>query len=355
MTLYESLRKISEQIQSQRQLITTEQATILVSIQPFIRALGYDTQNLAEVQPEYTADPHSSGSERVDYVIKRAGKPIMLIEVKSANITLNRYHWKQLHSYFVSLDVEFGVLTNGLEYRFYTDTKKRHLMDEEPFLTIDLLKLDALKTSILEGFSKSRFAPQQTLRKIKISSLLEKEVSQPSDDFVRHFAKQLHTGAITKNVIGEFRPLVKRAWDDLVDQEIARRVRRYEELEEEPSQEKAPSPMPAPEPETPLPKPVVKGSAEIPIYANWRQRRVDATLRINADNPGKSKVRYRGQLLTPSKAAQLFKQSIDPTMSGATNGWTFWHLHIPGGDHGRPINDIRKDEALVQRLLSGGR
>ena len=354
MTLYESLRKISEQIQSQRQLITTEQATILVSIQPFIRALGYDTQNLAEVQPEYTADPHSSGSERVDYVIKRAGKPIMLIEVKSANITLNHYHWKQLHSYFVSLDVEFGILTNGLEYRFYTDTKKPNLMDEEPFLTIDLLKLDALKTSILEGFSKARFAPQQTLRKIKISNLLEKEVSQPSDDFVRHFAKQLHMGAITKKVIGEFRPLVKRAWDDLVDQEIARRVRRYEELEEEPPRENAPTLIPAPEAEPP-PKPVVKASAEIPIYGKWRQLRVEATLVINVHNPGKSKVRYRGQLMTPSKAAQLFKHEIDPSKRGATNGWLFWYFRIPSGKQDLVIDNVRKDEALVQRLLSGGR
>lgn len=233
MSLFDSLSAISEQIKNQRHLITSEQATILVSIQPFIRALGYDTQNLAEVQPEYTADPHSSGTERVDYVIKRDGKPIMLIEVKAANITLNQHHWKQLHSYFVALDVEFGVLTNGLEYRFYTDTKKNNVMDEEPFLTIDMLKLDASQINILEGFSKSRFAPEQTLRKIKISNLLEKELNQPSDDFVKHFAKQVHSGAIWQTVIQEFRPLVKRAWDDLVDQEIARRLRRPEEEEDE--------------------------------------------------------------------------------------------------------------------------
>ncbi len=332
MTLYDSLSKIADQIQSQRSLITSEQATILVSIQPFIRALGYDTQNLAEVQPEFTADPHSSGTERVDYVIKRDGKPIVLIEVKSANTTLNQHHWKQLHSYFVSLDVEFGVLTNGLEYRFYTDTKKPNVMDEEPFLTIDMLKLDASQVNILEGFSKARFAPEQTLRKIKISNLLDKELNQPSDDFVKHFARQVHSGSIWQTVIEEFRPLVKRAWDDLVNQEIA---------------------PPPTDPERLPPLPVAPGSMEIPIFGNWRRQRVEATLLLNAEYPRKSKVRYEGQLVTPSKAGELFKRSYDTSITGATNGWSFWSLDIPGEDHGLRIKELRRDPNLVRRLLGG--
>ena len=157
-------------------------------------------------------------------MIKRDGKPIILIEVKSAETVLNKHHWKQLHNYFVALDVEFGVLTNGIEYRFYTDLKKRNVMDEEPFLAIDMLKLDQSQINALEGFSKTRYAPDQTVRKIKISNLLEKELNQPSDDFVKHFAKQVYSGSLFQSVIQEFRPLVKRAWDDLVDQEIARRL-----------------------------------------------------------------------------------------------------------------------------------
>ncbi len=353
MTLYDSLSKIAEQIQSQRSLITSEQATILVSIQPFIRALGYDTQNLAEVQPEYTADPHSSGTERVDYVIKRDGKPIVLIEVKSANTTLNQHHWKQLHSYFVSLDVEFGVLTNGLEYRFFTDTKKPNVMDEEPFLTIDMLKLDASQVNILEGFSKARFAPEQTLRKIKISNLLDKELNQPSDDFVKHFARQVHSGSIWQTVIEEFRPLLKRAWDDLVDQKIARRVRPYDGHVEESPKVKAPTSPPPPETESLSPTPAVKGSVEIPIYGYWRRRRVEATLLINAENPRRSKVRYEGQLVTPSKAGELFKRSIDSSITGATNGWSFWYFDIPGEDIDPKIGELRTDTDLVRRLLSG--
>ena len=66
MGLYDELSKISTQIQTQRHLMQhNEDATILVSIQPFIRALGYDTQNLAEVFPQYNADAKSTGGKRL--------------------------------------------------------------------------------------------------------------------------------------------------------------------------------------------------------------------------------------------------------------------------------------------------
>lgn len=351
MSLLDSLSNIADQIQGQRHLITSEQATILVSIQPFIRALGYDTQNLAEVQPEYTADPHSSGTERVDYVIKRDGKPIMLIEVKSSNTTLNQHHWKQLHSYFVALDVEFGVLTNGLEYRFYTDTKKSNVMDEEPFLTIDMLRLDASQVNVLEGFSKSRFAPEQTLRKIKISNLLEKELSQPSDDFVKHFAKQVHSGSIWQTVIQEFRPLVKRAWDDLVDQEIARRLRR-------PDEEEAESPDPLETDNTNLKDNVHQesdASAKIPVFLRYKGDvlAAEATLTLPPDKhvSFKEVIHWKGKDWTVGSSAKAIVYPITAPAKPGMHGFNYWRVIDPLDGTEYAIDKIWKDEALAARLF----
>ena len=352
MTLFDSLSKIAEQLQKQRHLITSEQATILVSIQPFIRALGYDTQNLAEVQPEYTADAHSSGTERVDYVLKRDGKPIILIEVKSAETVLNKHHWKQLHNYFVALDVEFGVLTNGIEYHFYTDLKKRHVMDEEPFLAIDMRKLDPSQVNALEGFSKSRYAPDQTVRSIKVSNLLEKELNQPSDDFVKHFAKQVHSGAMWSKVIQEFRPLVKRAWDDLVDQEIAQRLRRHEKLEPN-----LPDPQPEPKgEELPPASGHLDGSVEIPIYANWEEQEFTAKLSLRGKiaNVGKI-VLWDEEWMTPLQAGKLSRMTIDPNATHYVNGMTYWQLRDPADGNLRPINDLHYDKDLLPRILKNAK
>ncbi len=349
MTLFDSLSKIAIQIQSQRRLMKTEEATKMVSIRPFIHALGYDIFNLAEVEPEFTADAHSSGTERVDYVIKRDGKPIILIEAKSADINLNKNHWKQLHNYFVALDAEFGVLTNGIEYRFYTDHNKRNVMDEEPFLVIDMQKLDTTQLNILDGFSKARFAPQETLRKIKISNLLEKELNQPSDEFVKHFAKHVHSGPLFQSKIQAYRPLVKRAWDDLVDQEIARRLRRPEEQDDD-----EPVPQPEPEVKKPTMPPLAGTAREIPIFANYKGKRFEAIFLLQEDvKKVRKNVRYEGDVIAPSQAAKRVKQSVNPHLSGARAGWRFWKFVDPETNQERLIDDFRKDAELVRRLLSG--
>ncbi len=352
MSLFDSLSKISEQIQSQRHLINSEAATEMVSIRPFIRALGYDIFNLTEVEPQYTAAPHSSGTDRVDYMIKRDGRPIILVEVKSANTSLNQHHWKQLHSYFVALDVEFGILTNGLEYRFYTDLKKRNVMDEEPFLAIDLRNLDRSQISALEGFTKSRYAPDQTVRKIKVSNLLEKELNHPSDDFVKHFAKQVHSGAIWQTVIQEFRPLVKRAWDDLVDQEIARRLRRHNEEEDE---ENLDSPDADNTKQTEKTSPLPEISAEIPVFLRYKGEILaeDATLTLPQD----MQVSFKKVIHVQDRdwtVASSAKAIIHPTTAPAKpsmHGFNYWRVIDPLDDKEYAIQKIWKDEALAARLF----
>ena len=318
-----------------------------VSVRPFIQSLGYDTSNLAEVLPEFHADPSSKGAERVDYVIQRDGKPVMIIEVKAAGKELSHHHWKQLHNYFAALDVDFGVLTNGIEYRFYTDSSKLNIMDEDPFFTVDMLKLDSSIVEHLRGFSKPYFAPEQTLRKLKISSLLEKELQEPSDKFVEHFAREVHAGRMRQSVIADFRPIVKRAWDDLVDQEIARRLRRHEAEEaqlEDTQPEPAPAPAAAPTPEAPVRAradiPETGAYREIPVTGTYKGISFEATLLLNEANPRRSKVRYAGAEHATSSAAILAIRTINPE-ARRPNGWTFWKYQDPDTGEARNISDLR--------------
>ena len=227
MGLLESIRKISARVEQQRPLMKTEEATKQVSIRPFIEALGYDTSDLVEVEPEYIADARTRGGERVDYAIKQDGRPIILIESKSANTILTENHWRQLHDYFNAEEVRFGILTNGLEYRFFTDLKKRNIMDKQPFMMINMLNLDERTVNELEGFRKSGYDPELILsnaQKLAISQLLSTEFNQPSDDFVKHFAGQVHLGPLSYSQMPQYRQHVQQAWRDLIEQEIARRT-----------------------------------------------------------------------------------------------------------------------------------
>ena len=352
MSLFDSLSKISVQIQSQRHLMKhSEDATILVSIQPFIRALGYDTQNLVEVFPQYNADAKSTGGEKVDYAIFRKGKPIIFIEAKAANISLNESNWKQLYNYFnAEVGLRFGILTNGIEYRFYTDLKVRNIMDKQPFMAISMLNLDKRLAKELEGFTKSSFDPERILngaQRRQITRLLKQEMSQPSDEFVRHFARQVHSGRLTEAKVHRYGQLVKDAWQEVKNHETV--------IVKPPSEHKDDT-----EPE---PDPPPESSEYIPVYGSYEGHRFEAELLRESVNNGLTiagnQIRYNGELTGLKNAALMAIRSVNPTFEPKRtfpNGFKFWHVIDPADGKEHMIRYIsgwkQTDEELRQRVLS---
>ena len=348
MALADAIIGISKQIISQRQLMTTEQATINVAIHPFIRALGYDTNNLQEVRPEYNADAKSSGNERVDYAIMRDGKPIIFIEAKAADVVLNANHWKQLHHYFNAEDARIGILTNGLEFRFYTDLKKDNIMDREPFLVLDLLDLDGSLIDELKLFTKAGFDRKGILslaRKLIVIRLLENERAQPSKALAELFARQVYSGRITGAVIEDFMPILRRAWRQFIDQQVAAK-----------SQPATTAPSPVAEEKRPIKSSqpakisAAGGGHGIPVAAVWRKRRFEAELHYDRSSWRKSRITFAGISAAPSKAALQAIRSITPGFK-AVNGWDFWKLRDPINGKERHIGDLREDDALLRRVL----
>ncbi len=347
MGLIEEFDAIAKQISQQQQWMTTEQATINVAIHPFIRVLGYDTNNLAEVRPEYTADAKSSGSERVDYAIMRDGAPIIFIEAKASNIVLNENHWKQLHHYFNAEEVRFGILTNGLEFRFYSDLKKRNIMDKEPFMTLDMLNLDERLVKELEGFTKSSFDAERILlsaRKLAVVRLLENEYRQPTTEFAEYFARQVYPGRITQSVIEEFMPIFSQAWRQFIKQQIPSHPQPVVQTETAIAEHKAQLTVE----ETPTTF-TAEYSRKIPVYAVWHGHSFEATLVFDESHHRSSRITFDRLTATPSKTALKAIRSVVPDFK-AINGWNFWKLRDPNGNQECRIDDLRSDEALVRRL-----
>ena len=86
-----------------------------------------------EFIPEYTADTGTKKGEKVDYAIVQNQNPLMIIEVKPANVELNTKHLNQLFRYFTVTKARFGILTNGIVYKFYSDLEEINKMDLIPF------------------------------------------------------------------------------------------------------------------------------------------------------------------------------------------------------------------------------
>ena len=140
----------------------TEEATKNGFIMPFINALGYDVFNPLEVIPEYTCDIGTKKGEKIDYAILKEGAPIILIECKHWKENLN-VHSGQLLRYFHVSKAKFGILTNGIEYRFFTDLDETNKLDEKPFLNVSLTDLRDNDFEELKKFHKSYFDVERIL------------------------------------------------------------------------------------------------------------------------------------------------------------------------------------------------
>ncbi len=232
MDLIDHIKDIVSKIPKQRDHIKTEEATKNAFIMPFISALGYDVFNPLEVIPEYTADAGIKKGEKVDYAIKKDNKIIILLECKWSGSNLQSEHASQLFRYFSVTDARFAILTNGIHYKFYSDIEKSNTMDSKPFFEFDILDFEDHQIHELKKFTKAAFSLDDILNTAstlkyrgQIKKILEDELNNPSDEFVRFFAKQIHDGVLTKKVIEQFTQIVHEARNQFVEERISERFK----------------------------------------------------------------------------------------------------------------------------------
>lgn len=212
--------------------IQTEEATKTSLIMPMIRALGYDPNNPLEVVPEFTADVGTKKGEKVDYAVLKDGVPILLLECKWSGANLDREHAQQLYRYFTVTDARFGVLTNGIVYRFYSDLEEPNRMDTKPFFEFNLLESNDAAVAELKKFTKDAFDLQgilTTASELKytreIKRLLGEELREPSQEFVRYFASKVYAGRLTQAMKDQFTGIVKKSFQQFVSDRISDRLK----------------------------------------------------------------------------------------------------------------------------------
>ncbi len=163
---FERIKTVSQQILDRAPAVRGrgEQAGKQALVLPMIDALGYDIWSPTEVCPEFEADfaiKKAGQKEKVDIAILLNGTPRIYIETKPLEDSLDG-HEGQLARYFnATQTVTLGILTNGLEWRFFTDTGNPNVMDSQPF---HIARLDAVDQGldVLSRFSKSVFLPRRS-------------------------------------------------------------------------------------------------------------------------------------------------------------------------------------------------
>lgn len=232
MDFIEEITHFAKRVEHIKNNIHTEEATKTSIILPFFQLLGYDVFNPFEFVPEYTADAGTKKGEKVDYAVMINNEPLILIEAKSVTTELSVKHINQLIRYFSVTKAKFGILTNGIVYRFYSDLEEKNKMDTIPFFEFSLLNIKKDKAEELQQFRKDSFNMKNILNKASdlkymtlIKSVISEQFREPSDQFVKALInKSIYNGQKTQAVLDKFRIIVKKALNEYINDLINERI-----------------------------------------------------------------------------------------------------------------------------------
>ena len=233
MDFIDSLIKLSDNIRSQCELIQSEEATKNAFVMPFIQILGYNVFDSREVVPEFRADVGTKKGEKVDYAIMRGAKPIILFECKKYGEDLKKCHTNQLFRYFSVTEAQIAILTNGTQYRVFSDLEKSNQMDSRPFLEFNLL--DEIKESLaakIEKLSKDHFDIREIIPFAnhlmyvsKLVKYLDHQAHDPSNAFVKFCASQVYGGVKTQQVVKKFSLVTQEALIKFAENRVEKKIR----------------------------------------------------------------------------------------------------------------------------------
>jgi len=231
MDLVDRLQELAKKAEKQLPHLKTEEATKTALVMPFIQALGYNVFDPTEVVPEFTADVGTKKGEKVDYAILQDAKPAILFECKWSGCDLDQAHASQLYRYFSVTSARFGILTNGVEYRIFSDLEEPNRMDARPFLEFDIRDVSPAIAAEVKRFARDSFDVEDilsTASELKYTKgmrrALAEEWANPTEEFVRLLTARVYPGRFTQPVREQFTAIAKKALHEFLNARVNERL-----------------------------------------------------------------------------------------------------------------------------------
>jgi len=231
MDFADQIRELASKLDTIKVHVSNEEATKVSLVMPFLQVLGYDVFDPTEVIPEFTAEIKKG--EKVDYAIAfgKDKEPKILIEVKNVKSILQIEAINKLLGYFFSVTkTAFAILTNGIQYQFFSDLEKKNVMDTTPFLIVDIVpSIRDQEIAELKRFHKSYFNAEEIItiaRELKytgeIKRYLKQQFKDPDESFIKLIIKKTsYPGIATKQLVDRFSSIFHNAFKQYLNETIS--------------------------------------------------------------------------------------------------------------------------------------
>lgn len=347
--LAEVVALVSAKANRFRQNGLNEQNTKASLIEPVLEVLGWEIRDPDEVHREF----RPKGRDKpVDYALKLLRKPRLFLEAKGLGESLADRKWiGQVLGYAVVAGVEWCVLTDGNEYRFYNAIAAVDA-DDKMFYRIKLTE-----------------TPQdECVRALTLMSRANLEENLLDIIWTSHFVDRRVKSALT-DLIGNASPslirILRQQVSKLTPKEIADSLRRLDIRIESPAivteAIRAKAAPPPTKTTTPASKPGAKkpgtkrspvtiaGSladivaaghlkTPLPLFTTYMDKEVRATLHPSG------KIEFGGKTFDNCSSAGAAAKASVSGKPKATNGWEFWRYKDGAG--------TERDLAYARSLLA---
>jgi hypothetical protein len=180
-----------------------EENTKATLIEPVLRALGWDIEDVEEVQREFKTNPRH---KPVGYGLLVLRTPRLLIEAEAIGENLSDHRWvNQIMGYASVAGVEWIVLTNGDEYRIY-DTHAPVVVEEKLFRAVRVTTEDPTVLQTLELLAKNRME-ENRIEVLWSAHFVDRQVKVAIENLVTPESSDMplvnHVAGATKNLTAE--------------------------------------------------------------------------------------------------------------------------------------------------------
>ena len=311
-----------------------EQNTKATLIEPVLRALGWNVEDLEEVQREYKV---KRSDKPVDYALLLLRTPKLFIEAKALGADLGDRRWvNQIMGYAGVAGVEWIVLTNGDEYRLYNAhapvavedklfrSFRLSASDSMAKQTLALLAREALNDNRLKVLWRTHFVDRRVRR--AMDEIFDSDVDASLVRLLRKKTQGLTPSEIraclTRAQVSIDFPVVLEINKSRTASPPERSGRRGADVS--------------------VPDLIEAGLVHPPLELVRTYKGKQLRARIEPSG----QIRVGGKLVDSlSKAGGLARESVLGKRAGKkhlhTNGWTFWQF-VDAQAKRRPIDELRK-------------
>ena len=332
---------IRERIASLQGKGINEMSTRAALINPMLKALGWDNEDLEQVQQEYR---FQSSDNPVDYALMEGGSRASSSRPRRWASNLGDQKWaSQIMGYAIVAGVEWVVLADGNEYRIY-NTHVPVPVAEKLFHSVRVTDEDASAGEILDLLSRGG-RPKDRLKAQWHAHFVDRQVNTA---LKRLFGPEPDESLVT---------LLKGATADLTDEDVAASLRRVRAQFEFPLVHgSAPvvseTPVDVPplqatvSPKSVLPSLIRAGIIRPPLDLQRKYLGQTLSARIETDGAVTFQGNSYRSLSQAGNAAWLAAGYHGKRPSA--NGWTFWKFTDSDGQ-------VKSIDILRQRFRTGGK